>query len=56
MSQIVFDEARFQEIVGNSSLKNIQLSKEDKEFFWDSLITKWKEDREAKREFAWFWI
>ena len=33
LSQIVFDEARFQEIVRNSSLKNIQLTKEDKEFF-----------------------
>lgn len=50
MSQIVFDKARFQEIVRNSSLKNIQLLEDDKDFFWYSLITKLKEDLENLKE------
>lgn len=44
MSQIVFDEARFQGMVRNSSLKNIQLTKEDKDFFLDPLISNLNED------------
>lgn len=50
LSHIVLDEARFQEIVRNSSLKVICLTKEDKEFFWDALIAKLKEDLENLKE------
>ena len=50
MSHIVFDEARFQEIVRHSSLKDIQLTKEDKYFIWDALSAKLKEDLEKLKE------
>ena len=49
MSHIVFDEARFQEIVRNSSLKDIHLTKEDNRFLRDALIAKLKEDLEQMK-------